>query len=118
MYKIGVDIGGTNTDAVLIDPNHQIIKSHKTATTSEIVKGFETALREVWRSDDPIAGVFVGTTHAINALLEAKNLYRVGLIRLAGHQPQMIPPGFGWPERLKSAVLAGYRTVHGGYECD
>lgn len=117
-FRIGVDIGGTNTDAVLVDSDGAIVRTHKTATTADIVGGFSTAINAVRENHEPVAAVFVGTTHALNALLEARNVLKVGLIRLAGYQPDSIPFGFGWPEPLKRAVLMGSKTVAGGYDCD
>ena len=44
--RIGIDVGGTNTDAVLIE-GEDIIASCKTATTDEINDGIETALKNL-----------------------------------------------------------------------
>jgi N-methylhydantoinase A/oxoprolinase/acetone carboxylase beta subunit len=120
-YIIGVDIGGTNTDAVLVDGNERILNAVKTTTTDDISQGFKTALRLLLdRSHVPlnrIEGLFVGTTHATNAILQRKELFRVGAIRIAGHYPDMLPACFAWPKELKKAVCAGMETISGGFEC-
>ena len=120
--KIGIDIGGTNTDGVIVDENDRIIDSAKVPTTAPLEKGFNEVLKILLsRSKIPlkhIKGVFVGTTHATNAILQCKDLYRVGVIRLAGHQPITLPPAYGWPKRLHETILAGTLTLDGGYECD
>lgn len=36
MYKLGIDVGGTNTDAVLIDEKLNVVASVKQHTTSNI----------------------------------------------------------------------------------
>ena len=36
MYKLGVDVGGTNTDAVLIDENLNVVGEIKHPTTGNI----------------------------------------------------------------------------------
>lgn len=121
-YVIGVDIGGTNTDAVLVDEHQKILSAIKTATTDDIQHGFQTALIQLLEKSlielDQIAGVFVGTTHATNAIVQRKDLYRVGVIRIAGHYPEMLPSGFSWPEDLKDAVIGHTETIGGGFECD
>ena len=48
--RIGIDVGGTNTDAVLID-GEDIVASCKTATTDEITDGIETALKHLVHSN-------------------------------------------------------------------
>lgn len=121
-YIIGVDIGGTNTDAVIVDIDYAVVAKIKTSTTSDIISGFNNAILAVLKSSslqcEDIAAVHVGTTHAVNAILERRELYKVGVIRLAGHQPRMLPPCCGWEEDLKSTILAGFATVNGGFECD
>jgi len=49
-YKIGIDIGGTNTDAVLVDGESNILACTKTSTTADIDVGFQTVLTEILRS--------------------------------------------------------------------
>lgn len=120
--RIGIDIGGTNTDAVLVDAKDQIKAIVKTTTTAPMETGFLAAMerilseRNVNRED--IEAVLVGTTHATNAILEGKDLYKVAVLRLAGHKPATLPPGLGWPESLKKAVLGDVVYLEGGFECD
>lgn len=120
MFTVGVDIGGTNTDAVLVSPEKTIVAGVKKPTTQEIDEGFGKAIAHLLETVEPqaITGVFVGTTHATNALLQREDLYRVGLIRIAGHAPETIPPCFGWPDDLKQAMFAGSVAIGGGFECD
>lgn len=121
-YIIGVDIGGTNTDSVLIDDKKRIIAGEKNPTTKSIEEGFyhslESLLKKTKISLDDIKEVYVGTTHAINAILEKKNLYKVGLVRIAGQFPESMPPCFELEEELKKSILIDYVTINGGYECD
>ena len=49
MRRIGIDVGGTNTDAVLID-GAQVVHAVKTTTTEDVLGGIETALRCCWRA--------------------------------------------------------------------
>lgn len=38
-WRIGIDVGGTNTDAVIIDENLKLIASIKTSTTEDVMSG-------------------------------------------------------------------------------
>lgn len=121
-YLIGIDIGGTNTDIVLIDEFQRIVKAHKTATTSPLEMGVKNGLKVILHDSavdkSSISGIFVGTTHATNAVVEQKNLYSVGLIRIAGHYPTSLRPCYGWPKELSKTIFAGYETIDGGFQCD
>lgn len=121
-FVIGIDIGGTNTDIVLVNELNEIVKAFKTATTSPLEIGVQTGLEMLFQDagldKKSILGIFVGTTHATNAIVEQKNLYSVGLIRIAGHYPKSLRPCFGWSEQLLANMFAGYETIGGGFECD
>ena len=45
MYKLGVDVGGTNTDAVLIDENLNVVGEIKYPTTENIFEGIMGAVQ-------------------------------------------------------------------------
>ncbi len=121
-YTIGVDVGGTHIDAVLVGSEENIVATAKSHTTADIVTGFSCVLDALLKNAQvpfsSIQGVFLGTTHATNAILQKRELYKVGLIRLAGHYPESLPPCFDWPQDLKETLFAGYKTIGGGYECD
>ena len=120
-YIIGIDIGGTNTDAVIIDENQNIISSCKTSTTDQIADGFIKAinilLSKAKIKPNEISAVNVGTTHATNALLQKKDLLTVGVIRIAGQNP-FLPPAYGWPADTRSIIYKDQVTINGGFECD
>lgn len=116
-YIAGIDIGGTHTDAVLVNEKGEIVRSYKTTTTFPLEEGVKKGLQNVARGVT-LQAIHIGTTHALNALLEGKDLYKVGVIRIAGHRPDALKPCLGWPEFLKQKVYGGYETVDGGYECD
>ncbi|KXH68070.1 hydantoinase [Colletotrichum salicis] len=81
LYRIGVDVGGTNTDAAILDitaadtPGRGVLASHKASTTPDITTGIEAAIRAVIQSSKidqkRVLSVTMGTTHFINALVEA-----------------------------------------------
>ncbi|MCC6674033.1 MAG: hypothetical protein IT339_02470, partial [Thermomicrobiales bacterium] len=75
--RIGIDVGGTNTDAVLMRGT-EVVAKIKTPTTDDVTSGITTALNHVLGvSQTPtsdIAGVMIGTTHFTNAVVERKRL--------------------------------------------
>lgn len=62
---IGIDVGGTNTDAVLLRDD-KVLAWHKTPTTADIQQGVEVAIEEVIRKadipKDHVGSVKIGTT--------------------------------------------------------
>lgn len=119
-YVIGMDIGGTHTDGVVIDAQENILACAKCSTTEDLQSGVREILRLLKKTVLPVqvSAIFLGTTHGTNALLQRKGLQRVGLLRLAGQQPELLPPTISWPSDLRSAVGVISETVEGGYECD
>lgn len=121
-YKIGIDIGGTNTDLVLLDEDSIIAGFIKVTTTPDVNSGIKSGLRQLLKetqiNQEEISGIFIGTTQIANAILQRTNLYKVGVIRIAGHHPVSIPSCFDWPECLKKSLYVDTITVDGGYECD
>jgi len=122
MCTIGIDIGGTHTDGVLLDAGGRSMAYGKTTTTAPLQEGVKIMiahlLKQTGVTPHAIKSVVIGTTHATNAILEGKNLLKAGLLRLMIGQPQFPSPGFNWPQTLKNAVIGAHETCEGGYECD
>ena len=120
-YIIGIDIGGTNTDGVIIDNEKNILTFCKTTTTSPLDLGVKEVLKTLCTqaniAPQQIKRINIGTTQATNALLENKGLLNVGVLRLATDCSHALPPFCRWPNHLQS-LSAGYAIVSGGYECD
>src|SRR3954463_1507180 len=95
--RIGVDVGGTHTDAVLLNAAHHVVAKVKVPTTPDVTSGVRAALAGVLAGEDArtagrITHVMVGTTHAMNAILERRRLRRVAVLRLAAPPPAGPPP--------------------------
>lgn len=119
--RIGIDVGGTNTDAVLLDGG-QVLASIKVPTTRDVTSGITqvlTALQDLnGFSPDRIQGVMIGTTHFINALIEARDLCPTAAIRLGLPATASLPPFTDWPDALTNAVKGRAYMAHGGHEFD
>ena len=117
---IGVDVGGTNTDAVLMDGD-RLAAAVKLPTTADVTSGIVSALSELL-SQQPhgrgVDAVMVGTTHFTNALLERRNLSPTGIIRLSLPATQLLPPLVDWPNELQEAIGSQSHMVGGGHEFD
>ena len=119
--RIGVDVGGTNTDAVLVR-GRTVLARRKSPTSLDIGSGIVRAIRDVLAAAGvppaEVAGVMIGTTHFTNALIEAKDLSRVGIVRLAAPATLSVPPLSDWPEHLKGVVGGHAGILSGGYNYD
>lgn len=114
-------MGGTNTDAVLMDGT-KLIASQKLTTTSDVGDGIVNAIRRVLqRSDVPsdrIMCVAIGTTHFTNAFVAREGLLNVGLVRIALPATSGVLPLADWPPNLASAIGDNMVLVGGGYHVD
>ena len=117
--RIGVDVGGTNTDAVLMD-GARVAASHKTPTTANVSSGIVSALENVLASGGCAArrrdAVMIGTTHFTNAVVERRRLLETAAVRLALPANTAIPPMTDWPVRTARRGRQSHYLVHGGNE--
>ncbi len=117
MKRIGIDVGGTNTDAVLLDGS-AILRSIKTPTTADVTSGVKAALAHVLESTDGVApdvrAVMIGTTHFTNAVVERRGLSKVAVIRIGLPAASSIEPMANWPEDLRAAVAGPVFLLEGG----
>ncbi len=115
---IGVDVGGTNTDAVLLD-GQRLAAAAKMPTTGDVTAGIVNAVAEMQKqSPAAVDAVMVGTTHFTNALLEGRGLARTAVIRLALPATQLLPPLVDWPLELRDTIGGLTWMVGGGHEFD
>src|SRR3981081_4223439 len=105
---LGIDVGGTNTDAVVLDQQARLIGSFKSPTTPDVTGGIRNAVtglveRTAGLDVGRIEPAMLGRTHFTNAILERRNLNRVGLVRIGAPSSLGIPPYVGWPTDLRDA---------------
>ena len=121
MYKLGIDVGGTNTDAVLIDEHFKVVASVKRHTTPDAYDGILDAVRSVLEESGvnrrEIGQAMLGTTQCTNAIVERKHLAPIGVLRIGAPATMGIPPMVDWAEDLR-AVAADTAVIGGGFEYD
>ena len=85
--RLGVDIGGTFTDLVVVDSDGQIIRKKVPSTVDNYADGILDAIARAERDDglqrNTVGEIVHGTTIATNAILEHKGA-RTGLITTKG----------------------------------
>lgn len=120
--SLGVDVGGTNTDAVVLDASNRVIAHTKQPTTDDVTGGIRAAIAAVLETlgdrRGEVARVMMGTTHATNAIVGRRGLGRVAVIRLGAPAATGFPPLTGWPQDLRDSVLAGSAVLPGGHMVD
>jgi N-methylhydantoinase A/oxoprolinase/acetone carboxylase beta subunit len=120
--RVGVDVGATNTDAVLMDGRGRLVAKAKAATTGAVGAGIAAAVGQVVAAHEParerIAAVMVGTRELTDAVVGRRGLRPVAVLRIGSPLTHAVPPLTGWPAALRDAVLAGAAVVRGGAEYD
>lgn len=119
--RIGIDVGGTNTDAVLLDGT-RVRAWRKKPTTADVSSGIINVISELLdgstvRPSD-IDSVMIGTTQFTNAVVERRKLLPVGVIRIALPATAGLRPFVAWPGDLRKAVEGDVHLVRGGYQYD
>ena len=121
MYKLGIDVGGTNTDAVLVDGENRILADVKYPTSDDVYSGIMGAVQSLLDQSgiDPakIIQAMLGTTQCTNAIVERRNLAPVGILRIGAPATLGILPMTDWAEDLRR-VCVDYAIIGGGYEFD
>lgn len=120
-YKLGIDVGGTNTDAVLVDSARNVVAEMKNPTSGDIYDGIVGAIRGVLARSGVAPGdikqAMLGTTQCTNAIVERKGLAPIALLRIGAPATVAIQPMTDWADDIRQ-VVTSYAIVRGGYEFD
>ena len=121
MYRIGVDVGGTNTDAVVMT-GRDIRAAVKVPTSADVTGGLLEALAQVLAeaavAPADVGLVVIGTTHFTNAVIERRHLAPTAVVRLCLPAAQCLLPMVDWPADLRAAVGEHIYLASGGVEFD
>ena len=123
IWRLGIDVGGTNTDAVVIDGDLKLVAATKSPTTEDVMSGIVAAMHEVITQIGADAArnigfAMLGTTHCTNAIVERKRLNKVAALRVGAPATTAISCMADWPDELKNAMRVRDFLVHGGNEFD
>src|SRR5258708_22516807 len=119
-YRIGIDVGGTFTKAVLIDnASHDVVGRFSVLTTHSDPRGVAKGVVDVFRNVleqsgvDPKEVIFLAhsTTQATNALLEG-DVASVGVIGMATRMESLLAKG---QSAMKPIELSPGRHPTPGY---
>jgi N-methylhydantoinase A/oxoprolinase/acetone carboxylase beta subunit len=120
MKRIGIDVGGTNTDAVLI-ADEKVVHSVKCPTTADVTLGILDALRTLRANPAaavPVDAVVIGTTHFVNAVVQRRHLQKIAAIRIGMPASASLPPFCDWPADLAALVSGEVFMLEGGHDYD
>src|SRR5437773_816747 len=120
MKRVGIDVGGTNTDALLLD-GERVVAAVKTPTTADVTSGITRALADLLAAAPTAArvdAVMIGTTHFTNAVVQRRGLTRIAAVRIGLPASASLPPFVDWPDDLAELVRGEVVMLEGGHEYD
>ena len=122
-FIIGLDVGGTNTYAVIVEyPSSKIHSAVKTPTTRDIFSGVTEALKRLLKQASHIEAkqifaVNLGTTAFLNAFLECSDeLAPVALFRLCKPASDLVRPFINFTPKLRAKLELAHFCCKGGLE--
>ena len=126
-YRLGVDVGGTFTDLLLINEDTGATHTAKVPSTPEdssigVLNGIARICDESGVNPSDVSRVMHGTTVATNAVLTGRGA-KVGLVTTAGYEDTLqvarsfCPGGLGgWVSFVKKPLLAPLEFTIGAQE--
>jgi N-methylhydantoinase A/oxoprolinase/acetone carboxylase beta subunit len=119
--RIGIDVGGTHTDAVLLDGS-EVLAARKVLTSADVREGVLGALDAVLTDSgvtgDALEAVMIGTTQFTNAVVERRGLGPTAIIRVGLPSGALLPPMLDWPPDIADALGRQVYMVRGGKTYD
>lgn len=119
--RIGIDVGGTHTDAVLLHDD-EVVASTKALTSADVTTGIldalETILSDSGVAEREVEAVMLGTTQFTNAVVERRELSEVAAIRISLPSGQGLPPKSGWPDDIAEQLGDHDYMIRGGFLYD
>ena len=121
MLRIGIDVGGTHTDAVLLEDD-VVLAWTKALTSADVLSGILEALENILTErpglESKIQAVMLGTTQFTNAVIARRELSEVAAVRIGLPSGAGLPPKVGWPQDISRALGEQVYQLHGGYLYD
>ena len=120
MKRIGIDVGGTNTDAVLMTDG-RVEAAVKVPTTPDVTSGILDAIRRLRRrmGTAPRSRLSSSAQRTSPMLsVQRRDLTRIATIRIGAPATAALPPFCDWPPDLATLVDGGSWIIEGGHEFD
>ncbi len=121
MLRIGIDVGGTHTDAVLLDGD-AVMAETKALTSADVLSGIMEALEAILTDhvgqEDSIEAVMLGTTQFTNAVIERRELSEVAAVRIGMPSGRGLAPKVGWPDDIAACLGDNSYSIRGGHLFD
>jgi N-methylhydantoinase A/oxoprolinase/acetone carboxylase beta subunit len=115
--RLGIDVGGTNTDGALLRGN-EVVATAKSFTTEDVKSGVIDMVGAILASSgadrSAIEAVMIGTTQFVNAFIQRRDLTPVAILRISLPKADGVPPLAGWPDDIADAVHGAVYMVGGG----
>jgi N-methylhydantoinase A/oxoprolinase/acetone carboxylase beta subunit len=120
--RMGVHVGSTNADAVLVDAAGSVLAQVTVEASADLGESVEWAVAELLAEAavDPgaVSTVSLGADPLADAITSGTGLHQVAVLRIGAPLTTAVPPLVTWPPALRAAVDAGTAIVSGGCEFD
>ncbi len=117
MMRIGIDVGGTHTDAALLQGD-TLLAATKASTSADVVSGITAAFDHILEKSGVAAGdiecVMIGTTQFTNAVVERRELAKTAAIRIGLPSGKGLRPFTDWPQDIAEAIGGMDFMIRGG----
>src|SRR5437870_12784929 len=98
--KLGIDVGSTHTDAVILSARNEFVGAVKTPTTPDVttgvVNGLDAVLQKTRADPSEVNLAAIGTTHCSNALVERRRWAQGAALRLCLPAGARVGPMIDW----------------------
>ena len=118
MIVLGIDVGGTHTDAALMRDGN-FVDGVKVSSSKDVHRSILAALDVLTERQPDLVErldlISLGTTQFTNAVVERRALAPVLTIRLGSPSGKGLPSGVGWPIDLADRAIRASLHLKGGH---
>jgi N-methylhydantoinase A/oxoprolinase/acetone carboxylase beta subunit len=120
--RLGIDVGSTNADAVLVDERGRLVAKAKVSRPGDVAESIAAGISAVCAAPGVdrtlIVRAMLGSAYLTARLLDRQGIEPVGVLRIGAPLTRAVPPLSTWPPELRRAASAGEAVVGGGAEYD
>ena len=104
--RLGIDVGGTNTDAVILDLEDRVVARSKQSTTTDVTSGIQAAIAAVAL----VGNHDVVERAGLGAAAGKTNHDHFWILWVVGHRPPLHPDFKSWAASEKAAGFPDAET--------